>query len=344
MQRLIIASLILLLSLHAIAQTPATTPSDPQYTADPSRNVFTAGVFGKLDHEKPVGWADTKAFDDGDASMTAGGRSLQLAADSNASAVVSTVMPLKPEWGWLTVAARERGQGLKPAAGGKASVNFILLDADGKPIRTVAEFEPRTQGYTDWQEPSRSFKVDDGAKSLRIEITIAHCDGDFEIGEVLVVPNDPSKELTADQVEALHDAIDADDAVKVKQLISADKRYLEARNRGCDGGTPLIMTAWIDKPEITKLLIEAGADVYGVDRNWKQTALCWAGFWGRPAVAKLLLDAQTDAAKKIADAKKALGSAEFAMKSRKSGDATDDERREVIQLLKDASTQPLPDK
>ena len=337
--RIVAVCLVAVLAARGFCGEPSTQPTELRYTADPTRNVFAGGTFAKLDsYDKPLGWTDIAAFDTGDATIKKGGGNTVLldGPGPDDSVRIAAMLPIEPEWKWLTVAARVRGFDLRPGPGGKTSVKYTLLDADSKPIRVTAEFEPHTEGYTDWQKPTRSFQVDGEARSLLIEIAIDHSAGRFEVDDVMVVPTDPELELDCEKVDAFQAAIQANDAAKVRELVATDKRFLEARDLDFDGGTPLCMTAWVNKPEMTKLLLELGANINGTDRNWKAPAIGWASFWGRPGVAKVLLDAGADPNSANGSGATALESAEFGLTKRKSGDATDDERREVIKLLKDA--------
>lgn len=59
------------------------------------------------------------------------------------------------------------------------------------------------------------------------------------------------------------------------------------------GSSPLITAAVFDKPEATKLLLDAGADI-NFQNNDGSTALISAAFFGRPEIVQLLLEKGAD--------------------------------------------------
>ena len=61
------------------------------------------------------------------------------------------------------------------------------------------------------------------------------------------------------------------------------------------GGTyPLHVSAEFGQAEAAQLLLEYAADVSLLDLENDANALCWAAFFGRPEVTKVLLDAGSD--------------------------------------------------
>ncbi len=84
----------------------------------------------------------------------------------------------------------------------------------------------------------------------------------------------------------LMQAVKANDATQVRQLIAAGVD-VDAADAG--GEIPLIMAAYLGHTEITRLLLEAGADVRAVDTGMKATALHAAAYAGRTEPARLLI-------------------------------------------------------
>ena len=86
---------------------------------------------------------------------------------------------------------------------------------------------------------------------------------------------------------SLMQAVKADDIAKVRQLIEQD---VDVDAVDAAGDVPLIMAAYLGHAEITRLLLEAGADVTAVDPGMKATALHAAAYAGRTEPAKLLIE------------------------------------------------------
>lgn len=86
---------------------------------------------------------------------------------------------------------------------------------------------------------------------------------------------------------SLMQAVKADDVAKVRQLIEQD---IDVDAVDAAGDVPLIMAAYLGHTEITRLLLEADADVTAVDPGMKATALHAAAYAGRTEPAKLLIE------------------------------------------------------
>jgi ankyrin repeat protein len=86
---------------------------------------------------------------------------------------------------------------------------------------------------------------------------------------------------------ALMQAVNRDDAAAVRKLIAQGVNVDELEP---NGDAPLIMSAYQGHTEITRLLLEAGADVGALDPGMKATALHAAAYAGRAADAKLLVE------------------------------------------------------
>jgi ankyrin repeat protein len=81
-------------------------------------------------------------------------------------------------------------------------------------------------------------------------------------------------------------AVKANNAAQVRQLIASG---VDVNAADAGGDIPLIMAAYLGHTEITRLLLEAGADVAAVDPGMKATALHAAAYAGRTEPARLLI-------------------------------------------------------
>ncbi|HVU10872.1 MAG TPA: ankyrin repeat domain-containing protein [Phototrophicaceae bacterium] len=85
---------------------------------------------------------------------------------------------------------------------------------------------------------------------------------------------------------ALMQAVQRNDVAAVRKLIAQGVNVNELEP---NGDAPLVMSAYEGHTEITRLLLEAGADVTAVDPGMKATALHAAAYAGRAADAALLV-------------------------------------------------------
>ena len=96
-------------------------------------------------------------------------------------------------------------------------------------------------------------------------------------------------------VDDLHNAVKHGDLVKVKALLQADRALVNSRSETDVRGTyPLHVAAEFDQAAAAQLLLDHGADGSLLDLENDATALCWAAFFGRPKVVKVLLAANSD--------------------------------------------------
>ncbi len=90
---------------------------------------------------------------------------------------------------------------------------------------------------------------------------------------------------------ALMNAVKKNDVDAVRKLIAQGVNVDELDS---GGDAPLVMAAYNGYTEITRLLLEAGADVAAVDPGMKATALHAAAYAGRTEAAKLLIQHHID--------------------------------------------------
>lgn len=112
----------------------------------------------------------------------------------------------------------------------------------------------------------------------------------FSITLLMSCGTTAQKKAGAPEVD-LQTAVITDNAEAVKQHISAGSDLNEKDPFG--GSSPLITAAVFNKPEMAKLLIDAGADI-NFQNNDGSTALISAAFFGRPEIVKMLLDKGAD--------------------------------------------------
>lgn len=86
--------------------------------------------------------------------------------------------------------------------------------------------------------------------------------------------------------QPLMQAVKANDSARVSHLIAGG---VNVDAPDSSGDVPLIMAAYLGHSEITRLLLEAGADVRAVDPGMKATALHAAAYAGRTEPARLLI-------------------------------------------------------
>lgn len=89
----------------------------------------------------------------------------------------------------------------------------------------------------------------------------------------------------------IHTAVISGDLEAIKQHIAAGSNLNEKDPFG--GSSPLISAAVFGKPEIAKVLLEAGVDI-NFQNNDGSTALHTAAFFCRPEIVEMLLDKGAD--------------------------------------------------
>lgn len=102
--------------------------------------------------------------------------------------------------------------------------------------------------------------------------------------------NSSSAKVEAPEVD-IHTAVVTGNAEAIKQHIAAGTNINEKDPFG--GSSPLISAAVFGKPAEAKLLIDAGADI-DFQNNDGSTALHTAAFFCRPEIVKMLLEKNAD--------------------------------------------------
>ena len=96
-------------------------------------------------------------------------------------------------------------------------------------------------------------------------------------------------------VTDLHDAVKRGDLEAMRALLGANRALANARSETDARGTfPLHVAAEFGREDAARVLLEFGADVSRLDLENDAIALCWAAFFGRPAVTAVLLDARSE--------------------------------------------------
>ena len=75
-----------------------------------------------------------------------------------------------------------------------------------------------------------------------------------------------------------------------KRLLEQQPLLIDARPDNVSR-TPLIAATWGDRVEMVMLLIAHGADLEAEDYVWGGSAVGWSGWFGRPSVALVLIEA-----------------------------------------------------
>jgi ankyrin repeat protein len=90
---------------------------------------------------------------------------------------------------------------------------------------------------------------------------------------------------------ALMNAVNKNDVAAVRSLIA---QGVDVNELDSGDNAPLVIAAYKGYAEITRMLLEAGADVAAVDPGMKATALHAASYAGRVETAKLLVEHHID--------------------------------------------------
>jgi ankyrin repeat protein len=96
-------------------------------------------------------------------------------------------------------------------------------------------------------------------------------------------------------VTELHDAVKRGDIPAMQTLLDADRKIADSRSETDVRGTfPLHVAAEFGQAAAARVLLQYGADVALLDVENDAIALCWAAFFGRPDVVRVLVAAGSD--------------------------------------------------
>ncbi len=123
--------------------------------------------------------------------------------------------------------------------------------------------------------PYFSWNADEGARNPAVENGVTGTTPDNETGSGA----------------ALLQAVMDRDPEKIRELLATGVSP-DASNQ--NGETPLMAAAYLGDEDITRLLLEAGADPDRKEKQWGNTALMYASFRGNLEVVEMLLDYRAD--------------------------------------------------
>lgn len=97
------------------------------------------------------------------------------------------------------------------------------------------------------------------------------------------------------EANELHAAVKRGDLPAMRRLLEKNPALANARSETDPRGTyPLHVAAEAGQDAAARLLLEYGADLSALDLENDAIALCWAAFFGRPAVVEALIKAGSD--------------------------------------------------
>ncbi len=305
------------------------------YQADPAQNKLPQGNFvktgGKLD-----GWKGSL----GSVSSPEKGTIRLQAADQET--FIETTLPCDPSWEWLTVMAKTR-----PAAGSvfdenqEAFISFTPVDASGKGTAPATVLrEKRREGYINWVNGIRTIRVPPGSRAVNVRVALAPGKGGLDCQEIGIVPSRVADELDHRLVDRFFEALKTSDQKTVLTLLKQEPKLVGARGF-TDNGTPLILCAWNELPEMARILIDHGAELEAVDYGaWRSTALMWCGWWGSAKTSDVLIQAGADAKTRSINGVTPLSAAKSGKKDNRYSKASAEAFDQTIALMTAAEKKP----
>ncbi len=105
--------------------------------------------------------------------------------------------------------------------------------------------------------------------------------------------NSPGADLPAALRSEFFQAAAKGDVARATELLAQQPLLLNSRPDN-DHRNPLIIAAWKNQAEMAKFLLSHGADIEAEDYIWGASALGWAGWYGHPEVAAVLIEAKAE--------------------------------------------------
>ncbi|MDF3057293.1 MAG: hypothetical protein K0R17_1508 [Rariglobus sp.] len=304
------------------------------YQADPAQNKLLQGNFVKTGG-KLEGW--TGSLD----SVSPEKGMIRLKAAEQETAI-ETSLPCDPAWEWLTVMAKTRPAGESLFVDGQhASISFTPVDASGKSTAPATVLlEKRNEGYANWANWIRTIRVPAGTQAVNVRVALAPGKGGLDCQEIGIVPSREEDELDHRLVDRFFEALKASDEKTVLTLLKQEPKLVGARGF-TDNGTPLILCAWNELPDMARILIDHGADLEAVDYGaWRSTALMWCGWWGSARTADVLIKAGANAKARSINGVTPLSSAKSGKKNNRFSKASPDAFDQTIALMTAAEKTP----
>jgi len=180
-----------------------------------------------------------------------------------------------------------------------------------------------------------------GCMSSRNQVAdteVRHIAHDGDAVQVVRPNTGPGSDLPNDLRRDFFAAAAAGDIRTAKAMLAAQPLLVDARPDN-ESRTPLIVATWRNRAGMVKFLLEHGADLEAEDYVWGGSAVGWSGWFGRPSVALVLIEAGAEVNHPNRGGCTPLGSATAALESlpdQGEGQATREDRVAVVELFKES--------